>query len=442
MSTLAPGSGTNGAGTPRPPNRQCGQDRCATRPEGARKGRMAQSFAQVVAVLMRDPVSGTSGSPIWSGSCCPPSWPVNSGSVTRAGRPRRAKPQRGGVAVPVAVALWARVSPQVDKALSENLDKQVRLRPNEWTSGDNVWLMAMAGHPRAVRPFLKQLTETRVQGPPRESAPARARRQSDDQGRGSIRRAAMKLSGVKGTERGLACIFQARHPASGRERQSARAKPRRDRQGALAGPALAPRSRQVGHLHGRRPAGVQERPEPVRAQRVCRHPHGHAAQPAVRGAEVHLAAAAAAAADAGADDPLAEGRGDRCRVRRPVRQRACRAPAVLPRGLQRLCGRPRRQSLPQPDHQPGSAGGPPAHRVLRAPEVERVLPEGGLRDVLGAVRARHQVPPELPGPEPQRGLDLRHRGVRAGQPGAAAVQGPLRGADPHARLQQHARQPR
>jgi len=62
----------------------------------------------------------------------------------------------------------------IDKALSENLDKQVRLRPNDWASGDIVWLMAAAGHPRAVPEFVKQLAEAdfkdmqvkmRVRGP-------------------------------------------------------------------------------------------------------------------------------------------------------------------------------------------------------------------------------------------------------------------------------------
>jgi cytolysin-activating lysine-acyltransferase len=72
--------------------------------------------------------------------------------------------QRGGTFVPVTVALWAQVSPHVDKGLSGHLDKEVRLRPNEWASGDNMWLMALAGHPRAVPEFLKQLRENEFKG--------------------------------------------------------------------------------------------------------------------------------------------------------------------------------------------------------------------------------------------------------------------------------------
>jgi cytolysin-activating lysine-acyltransferase len=136
----------------------------ATRLEVAQKGRMAQSFAQVVAVLMRDPQFRNLRVVDLEWLVLPP---IMAGQfrVGHASRqPEAGKAQRGGVAIPVAVALWARVSPQIDKALSENLDKQVRLRPNEWTSGDIVWLIASAGHPRAVRPFLKQLTETEFKG--------------------------------------------------------------------------------------------------------------------------------------------------------------------------------------------------------------------------------------------------------------------------------------
>jgi hemolysin-activating ACP:hemolysin acyltransferase len=74
------------------------------------------------------------------------------------------KEQKGGIYVPVAMALWARVSPKVDKGLSENLDKPVWLRPQEWTSGDIVWLMAAAGNPRAIPEFLKQLAEKDFKG--------------------------------------------------------------------------------------------------------------------------------------------------------------------------------------------------------------------------------------------------------------------------------------
>ena len=50
------------------------------------------------------------------------------------GRGKGAGGTEGGVLVPVAVALWARVSDAIDKGLSENLDKPVRLKAGDWAS--------------------------------------------------------------------------------------------------------------------------------------------------------------------------------------------------------------------------------------------------------------------------------------------------------------------
>ena len=58
---------------------------------------------------------------------------------------------------PVAVALWASVSDQVDARLATTLDKPVVLNAAEWTSGKNLWLMAIAGDPRALPAFIGQL---------------------------------------------------------------------------------------------------------------------------------------------------------------------------------------------------------------------------------------------------------------------------------------------
>ena len=76
----------------------------------------------------------------------------------------RSKPQ--GIITPVAAALWAKVSKEVDKRLSESLDKPVRLAPGEWKSGEIAWLVALAGHPRAITPLLKKFQETTLKGQP------------------------------------------------------------------------------------------------------------------------------------------------------------------------------------------------------------------------------------------------------------------------------------
>jgi cytolysin-activating lysine-acyltransferase len=76
----------------------------------------------------------------------------------------RSKPQ--GIVTPIAVALWAKVSTEVDKRLSGNLDKPVRLAPGEWKSGEIAWLVALAGHPRAITPLLKKFQATTLKGQP------------------------------------------------------------------------------------------------------------------------------------------------------------------------------------------------------------------------------------------------------------------------------------
>jgi len=140
----------------------------AQRPGEARQARFGQSFSQVVAVLMRD--QNFRNMPIGDLE-----WlvlpPIMAGQFRLAQMPAPPRPgaaasdpDKGGVLVPIAVALWARVSAQIDKGLSENLDKPVRLRANQWASGDKIWLMAVAGDRRAIPKFLEQLKEREFKG--------------------------------------------------------------------------------------------------------------------------------------------------------------------------------------------------------------------------------------------------------------------------------------
>ena len=141
----------------------------AVHPREARQARMGQSFANVVAVLMRD--SGFKNlriadlewlvlPPVMSGQ-----WRLAHARAEQPGvKPGQAAPE-GNMLVPVAVALWASVSPEIDKRLSENLDQPLMLRPNEWATGDILWLIAVAGDRRSVPAFLKEL-KTEFKGRP------------------------------------------------------------------------------------------------------------------------------------------------------------------------------------------------------------------------------------------------------------------------------------
>src|SRR4029079_4132083 len=64
------------------------------------------------------------------------------------------KSKEGGPSVPAAVVLWASVSPEVDQRLSANLSAPIRLRPDEWKSGDILWLIEAVGDGRLLSNFL------------------------------------------------------------------------------------------------------------------------------------------------------------------------------------------------------------------------------------------------------------------------------------------------
>jgi hemolysin-activating ACP:hemolysin acyltransferase len=74
------------------------------------------------------------------------------------------KTKKEGATLPVAVLLWAKVSPEVDQRLAQSDSPTLRLRPEDWTSGDILWLTHAAGEPRFVRHLLKQISETAFKG--------------------------------------------------------------------------------------------------------------------------------------------------------------------------------------------------------------------------------------------------------------------------------------
>ena len=158
------------------------------RPREARQARFARSFAQVVAVLMRDPNFRTMPladlewlvlPAVMSGQFRVAEAPASlgPGKATDKARDKATdkatdkardkapdKAKTGGVLVPVAVALWARVSGEIDKALAGSLDRPVRLKPHQWASGEHVWLVAVAGDRRAVPKLIERIASTELKG--------------------------------------------------------------------------------------------------------------------------------------------------------------------------------------------------------------------------------------------------------------------------------------
>jgi hemolysin-activating ACP:hemolysin acyltransferase len=124
----------------------------------AQHQQFAALFSQAVAVLMRD--NNYKNMPLRELEHLLP--PIMVGQCAIA----NTKAGADGPLVPVALALWAKVSPEIDKRLGENLDKPVGLRPNEWTSGNIPWLVTIAGASQVLAPFLKQLCEKEFPGLP------------------------------------------------------------------------------------------------------------------------------------------------------------------------------------------------------------------------------------------------------------------------------------
>ena len=119
--------------------------------------RHSLAFAQIVSILMHSPRYRhyTLGDLEWL--VLPP---LLTGQCSVA----EAKSKENGTSIPVAVALWASVSAEVDSRLSENLTTPIRLRPDEWRSGDILWLIDAVGDRRVVPGLLKQLADTTLKG--------------------------------------------------------------------------------------------------------------------------------------------------------------------------------------------------------------------------------------------------------------------------------------
>lgn len=62
-----------------------------------------------------------------------------------------------GFRSPAAVVTWARVSDDVDQRLRAPSQTRIQLQPDEWTSGENYWLIDLAGAPQALGSALDYL---------------------------------------------------------------------------------------------------------------------------------------------------------------------------------------------------------------------------------------------------------------------------------------------
>lgn len=72
-----------------------------------------------------------------------------------------AQSKETGFAVPVACVIWASVSDEVDRRLMTEARQPLRLRADEWASGDVAWLVEAVGDPAAVGRLLEAVLKAR-----------------------------------------------------------------------------------------------------------------------------------------------------------------------------------------------------------------------------------------------------------------------------------------
>lgn len=132
----------------------------------AAQAQRAAALSNIVALMIRDPkfrvmkiadLEWLVMPAILSGQ-----WQLAQGT-TPAGEKKEGAPAPGRM-FPVAAVLWARVSPAVDARLSSNLDKPMMLKPQEWTSGDIVWIIAVPGQAQYLKKFLQHLQTSIFKG--------------------------------------------------------------------------------------------------------------------------------------------------------------------------------------------------------------------------------------------------------------------------------------
>ena len=149
---VAPAGATNSKSAPAP---DLSAEELAKRRALSRH--VSATFGEIVSVLMRQPSSKRH-------SLSDLEWMVLPALMANQFSLAEAQSKAQGFTVPIALLLWARVSPEVDKRLAAALDQPLRLAPAEWTSGDNVWLVEACGEPRALQAMIRKTAEEKWKG--------------------------------------------------------------------------------------------------------------------------------------------------------------------------------------------------------------------------------------------------------------------------------------
>jgi hemolysin-activating ACP:hemolysin acyltransferase len=128
---------------------------------------MAAAFGEIVTLLMRSPADKHH-------SLGDLEWLVVPAVALGHYALAEAQSKETGAVSPVGAVLWAFVSEDVDKRLSD-LAAPLRLKPNEWRSGNIPWIVLATGDMRVLAGLIQQLTKTTF----KDQAPKMRARGSD-----------------------------------------------------------------------------------------------------------------------------------------------------------------------------------------------------------------------------------------------------------------------
>ena len=159
------GNGGVAAGAKAPPQNEGAEakpspEQIAEMKKGGTKSKHLQAaFGEIVSLLMRTPQFKKMPLGALEQMVVPA---ITTGQFSIA----EAQSKKIGFITPVAVVLWASVSEEIDRQLSDNDGEPVKLAPKDWKSGDIPWLILAAGDKRLIKATLKGIQENVLKGRP------------------------------------------------------------------------------------------------------------------------------------------------------------------------------------------------------------------------------------------------------------------------------------
>lgn len=140
---------------------------------------LSSAFGQIVSIFMRSPARRDLSLADLELAVLPA---LTAGQVSIA----EAQSKVSGLMTPMAVILWASVSPEVDERIAAQAAKPVLLGRADWTSGDIIWVMEAIGERRVLGEMFRRLAKDKWQG---KRVKVRTRRSSGKSSAGNVERA-------------------------------------------------------------------------------------------------------------------------------------------------------------------------------------------------------------------------------------------------------------